>query len=132
MNLKGLIKVFLFVLIIFILVINVFAHREFFKNADVQMVTCINYLGTYDKMEYTESEDINKVLKGIRWIKFYKNYKNKPMQASPTSSITILYKNGRKRVISISGNIAVIYEGADRYRYFVSMIDVKNFFGSLK
>ena len=96
MKFKLLIKISLFVLIAFVLIANTFAHRENYKATDIQMVTCINYLGEYKVMEYTKSEEIGEVLKDIRQIRFYKSFKNIHIQESPTSSITILKKMVKK------------------------------------
>ena len=97
----------LIVLVCIYLFLLTFSHHEKVDFFDINELTYRNYLGTVETNSYTEEKEIKHILKKLEHVNFYK-IKSGVLQESPTSAITICYKNGMQKKIYLSGIFAMI------------------------
>ena len=109
-SMKRIYKLFIIICIIcFIVVVllNCFSHYESFNYSEIKEIQYIQYLGEYEVKEYIDYNDIKNISQKLQKLRFYPS-NNKQLQESPTASFYILYRNGSKKIVNISGIMALI------------------------
>ena len=81
--------------------------------------------------EFVSADDVKQIENKIRHINFYYS-KESALQESPTSILTINYKDGKKKEINIAGNYVLIgmfnsngeFQPDKSEIYYVSLLDI--------
>lgn len=109
---KGKMSKILFSIIVCVSVICIYLNNHIYHEVnDTKMIESIiytNYLDNSPKQVFSSDEEIKNIEKRIRKINFYMSKSEKPLQQSPTKSITISYKDGRCKEIYMVESRALI------------------------
>ena len=110
-SMKRIYKLFIIICIIcFIVVVllNCFSHYESFNYSEIKEIQYTQYLGKHEVKEYVNYEDIKNISQKLQKLRLYPAKKDQRLQESPTASFYILYRNGSKKIVNISGMMALI------------------------
>ena len=113
------------------LVLHSISYHEENNYSEIQSIQYSRFVENSMDKKFVSADDVKQIENKIRHINFYYS-KESALQESPTSILTINYKDGKKKEINIAGNCVLIgmfnsngeFQTDKSEIYYVSLFDI--------